>query len=136
MVDVTAPFLWVVFSLQDKLGGPKWCDGHHTAFALLLAFKLTHLESDTSLSTDKQTIPSNSCFATSKPGSFSKKKKTCGEFPYGLKLHRFKFSINLNINMKTFTNFRVFKSHSTWRIQERRILVGVCFPTHLDIGQK
>ena len=56
------------------------------------------------------------------------KKKTCGEFPYGLKLHRFKFSINLNINMKTFRNFRVFKSHSTWRIQERRILVGVFFP--------
>ena len=59
---------------------------------------------------------------------FFRKKKTCGEFPYGLKLHRFKFSINLNINMKTFRNFRVFKSHSTWRIQERRILVGVFFP--------
>ena len=78
MVDVTAPFFWVVFSLQDKLGGPKWCDGHHTAFALLLAFKLTHLESDTSLSTDKQTIPSNSCFATSKPGSCSGKKNMWG----------------------------------------------------------
>lgn len=57
------------------------------------------------------------------------KKKTCGEFPYGLKLHRFKFSINLNINMKTFRNFRVFKSHSTWRIQERRILVFFSHPS-------